>query len=186
MQNEASTLSSDTDMPAAFPSLVRKVLPGASNATLAQIQSLYSWPTGFPQQLAWDWTGDEVFFCPALSLAETYADRTYRYIMSVPPAVHAQDLSYYFYPHFNYGLKASETTARAMQRFIGDFIYGKEMKVTLPSKGSITEVVWRSFAEQTSLLNITSSGFEVARADEVRMQRCKVLDGIFEDQANGI
>lgn len=133
-------------MPEAFPSLVRRILPSTSNATIATIQSLYNYPLNLPEKLAWDWTGDAVFFCHALALAEKYKDITKRYVMSIPPAVHAQDLSCespspsihppednayvdtdYFYPNFDFGVEVNETIARGFQRSLGDFLSDKPM-----------------------------------------------------------
>jgi hypothetical protein len=83
-------------MPEAFPSLVRRILPAAANATIAKIQALYTYPKNLPEKLAWDWTGDAVFFCHALTLAAKYKDAR-RYIMSIPPAIHGQDTSCTFF-----------------------------------------------------------------------------------------
>lgn len=90
---QASTLSSDDDMPASFPSLVRRILPSASNATIAAIQSLYSYPLDLPEKLAWDWTSDAVFLCHTLALMKKYERIAKKYMMSIPPAIHGQDLS---------------------------------------------------------------------------------------------
>lgn len=80
-------------MPAGFGSLVRRILPSASNATIATIQSLYNYSPELPEKLAWDWTGDAVFFCHALDLIKKHEISAKKYIMSIPPAVHGQDLS---------------------------------------------------------------------------------------------
>ncbi len=98
---QASTLSSDQDMPQAFPSLVRRILRSASNATASTVQSLYHYPQDLPEKLAWDWTGDAVFFCHALALVVRFKEITRRYIMSIPPTVHAQDLSCEFQTFFD-------------------------------------------------------------------------------------
>ena len=84
-------LSSDEGMPGAFGELVRRVLPTASNETIAEIQSHYDYGDK-PETLAWDWTTDMVFSCNSANLAAAYKDTTRRYIFSVPPAIHGQDL----------------------------------------------------------------------------------------------
>lgn len=90
MANEGLYTSSDDNMPAAFPSLVRRMLPGASHETIASIQAKYH--PQVPAQLAWDWTTDAVFACPVYNLANALSDRTHFYINSIPPAAHGEDV----------------------------------------------------------------------------------------------
>lgn len=82
--------SSDTNMPQAFPDLVRKILPTANNATIATIQVHFPYPPGLPEELAWDWTTAIIFECNAYNLATAFKDRARRYIMSIPPATHGR------------------------------------------------------------------------------------------------
>lgn len=82
--------SSDEGMPGAFPGLVRQLIPGANDSTIAALQSLYE-PLSQPERLAWDWSTDVIFQCNAYNLANAYSDRAKRYIMSVPPATHGLD-----------------------------------------------------------------------------------------------
>ena len=77
-------------MPGNFPFLVRQLLPGASNATVANIQALYQ-NLSQPEELAWDWTTDAFYQCNAYNLAEAYQDRARQYLMTVPPATHTLD-----------------------------------------------------------------------------------------------
>ena len=169
-------------MPGAFPQLARMVLPRASNQTIAQIQSLYSWLANLPEKLAWDWTGDKAFFCYALDLAKTYADNTCRYIISIPPAVHAQDINYYFYPNFDLGFPVDERVARGVQRMLGEFIYGRELSITAAGE----QIQWSSFASDGNVLNITARGFEMGKADKALIERREGHDWIFEGPLNGI
>ena len=81
----------DTGMPERFPRLARKLMPTATNETLAKLQALYQ-PLSEPAQLSWDWTTDAIFGCNAQNIAKAYGDRARRYIMSVPPATHGQDV----------------------------------------------------------------------------------------------
>jgi hypothetical protein len=85
--------SSDSNMPQAFPALVRKILPTASNATIAAIQAHFPYPPDLPEELAWDWTTAIIFECNAYNLATAFKDKARRYIMSIPPAVHGEDMS---------------------------------------------------------------------------------------------
>jgi carboxylesterase type B len=84
-------LSDDDGMPERFPILARQIMPTASNQTIAALQSQYDYSNN-PPKLAWDWTTDVIFACNAYNLARAYANKAYRYIMSIPPATHAQDV----------------------------------------------------------------------------------------------
>lgn len=70
--------------------MVRQILSSESSETVAEIQSHYDF-AGNPAKLAWDWTTDVIFACNAANIAAAYANKTRRYIFSVPPAVHGQD-----------------------------------------------------------------------------------------------
>lgn len=85
--------ASDRDMPARFPSIVRANIPNASNESIASLQSMYSSTPGLPEKLAWDYTTDIVFGCPAANIAAAYADKARRYLFSVPPAYHGADIA---------------------------------------------------------------------------------------------
>lgn len=92
MAEEGRETSHDDGMPGYFPTMVRQQMPSASNATVQKSLDMYYHP-GFEKQLAWDWTTDAVFACNAYNLARGLPDKAMRYIMSIPPAVHGQDLS---------------------------------------------------------------------------------------------
>lgn len=88
---QGMTTSSDQNMPQAFPELVRRILPTASNATIASIEKHFPYPADLPARLAWDWTTAMVFECNVYNVAKAFKDRTRRYIMSIPPAIHGLD-----------------------------------------------------------------------------------------------
>ena len=92
MALEGKETSHDVGMPGYFRTMVRQMMPTAGNATIQAILDQYYHP-GFEKELAWDWTTDGVFACNAYNLANGLPDKTMRYIMSTPPAVHGQDLS---------------------------------------------------------------------------------------------
>jgi hypothetical protein len=92
MGEEGMGTASDAEkMPNGFPDLVRKVLPSASNKTIALIQAHFPYSPELPAKLAWDWTTAMIFECNAYNLANAFRDRARRYIMTVPPATHGQD-----------------------------------------------------------------------------------------------
>jgi hypothetical protein len=85
--------SRDTNMPDAFPGLVRQTMPGASDETIARIQENYDFSAKSPAKLAWDWVTDSIFHCNAYNIARAYASVSKRYIMSTPPATHGMDVN---------------------------------------------------------------------------------------------
>lgn len=125
MAAEGNGLSNDEGMPERFPSVVRHLLPRASNATVKALMDAFYTP-GLDKELAWDWLTDTVFSCNAYNLAKALPDKSMRYIMSTPPALHGLDLmrkqqnlicldfllffqcfDYYFLvlPQFHFGLR---------------------------------------------------------------------------------
>ncbi|KAB8224951.1 Alpha/Beta hydrolase protein [Aspergillus novoparasiticus] len=76
-----------------FATLVRRLVPGASNATVQHIRDMYPYPDSQLQLVANSWTTDVVFACNARAVAKAYGNRTQRYLFSVPPATHGLDLS---------------------------------------------------------------------------------------------
>lgn len=85
-------MAHDTGLPEYFPTMVRQILSTASNETIADIESHYDF-AGNPAKLAWDWTTDVIFACNAANIVAAYRGRAKRYVFSVPPAVHGQDLN---------------------------------------------------------------------------------------------
>lgn len=84
-------------MPEIFPYLVRGTIPHASDETIQKIQSLYTYPADLPAKLGWDWVTDITYACNAYYTAKAYAPKAQRYVMSVPPAIHALDQSCEYY-----------------------------------------------------------------------------------------
>jgi hypothetical protein len=78
-------------LPEYFPTMVRQIMHTASDETVAAIQALYTWGDD-PAKLSWDWTTDIVFACPAYNIATAFKDRARRYMMSILPAIHGQDM----------------------------------------------------------------------------------------------
>ena len=93
MENEGMGLVAEENMPGAFPDLVLKLFTTADKETIDHIESLFPYPPSTPQKLAWDWLTSVAYACLARSTAEAYKDSARRYVMTIPPAVHGQDLS---------------------------------------------------------------------------------------------
>jgi carboxylesterase type B len=98
MAHDGMNLVADNNMPASFGELVRTAFPTANNRTVARIQELFQFPPSKPWQLAWDWATSVIFACHSQSIAAAYAETARRYVMAIPPATHAEDLSCWF-PH---------------------------------------------------------------------------------------
>lgn len=98
MEHEGMGLISDENMPQGFSDLVRINFPTASNKTIDRIQSLFPYPPDLPEKLAWDWFTAITHACHSHSIAKAYGDKARRYIMTIPPAIHAQDLSCKSFP----------------------------------------------------------------------------------------
>ncbi|KAH7013775.1 carboxylesterase [Ilyonectria destructans] len=123
--------------------MFRTILESANCTTLALCDSKSN-----PAKLAWDWTTDVIFGCNAYSITRALPFRTYRYIVSAPPATHAYDLSYYFHVDQETTPVTNLTIAYAFQRRLLRFIYGEE-------------IPWPKYARRERLANITDGGFEM-------------------------
>ena len=72
--------------------------------------------------------------------------------------------------------------ARAVQRLLGKFIYGELLMV----ESNDRNVKWTSFGDQASILNITSTGFDIQQTLSKELERRQKLNAILEDPKNGI
>ncbi|KAJ3492194.1 hypothetical protein NLG97_g5451 [Lecanicillium saksenae] len=169
MANEGLYTSSDDNMPDAFPALVRRMLPGTSNETVAAIQNQYH--PHVPEQLAWDWTTDVVFACQAYNLANALPDRTNFYINSIPPAAHGQDILYYFYVDQESTPVDYPELARAYQDKIINFMYGKEID-------------WPLYEGVKNMYNITSEFVKTTMPKDLQ-DRCNFINSVVLDRKNG-
>lgn len=93
MAEEGLFTTPDIENKHEFTQLVRRFVPGASNATVQRIRALYPYPDSQIQQVAKDWTTDAVWACNSQAIADAYAGITRRYVFSVPPASHGLDLN---------------------------------------------------------------------------------------------
>ncbi|KAL2106177.1 hypothetical protein VUR80DRAFT_7098 [Thermomyces stellatus] len=169
--NEGMGLSSDEGMPEAFGELVRRVLPTATNETIAEIQSHYDFGD-IPEKLAWDWTMDTVFSCNAANVAAAYKDAARRYIFSVEPATHGQELTYAFYVDQETTPVERPEDARAFQRNVLAFLHGREID-------------WPVYGSEKRVMNITSDGYNNVELPAELDTRCEMVNRVVRDPANG-
>ncbi|KAL2131747.1 hypothetical protein VTI74DRAFT_4647 [Chaetomium olivicolor] len=170
MTGEGKQTSHDVGMPDYFPTLVRQLMSTASNATVRAILDTYYRP-GFEKELAWDWTTDAVFACNAYNLANGLPDKTMRYIMSTPPAVHGQDLSYYFYVDEKQTPVNDPELALAFQTKLLALVRGEDM-------------AWPAYGKDKRMYNISNT-FEATTLPPKLQKRCDLLNGFVLDPANG-
>ncbi|KAK2785070.1 hypothetical protein FQN53_007963 [Emmonsiellopsis sp. PD_33] len=176
MAEEGMTTSSDQNMPEAFPELVRRILPGASNATITSIEARFPYPAGKPEEMAWDWTTAIVFECNVQNIAKAYKAKTHRYIMSIPPATHGQDIIYMFYTDDTTTPVDNATTALQYQSYIRQFVTGQTGKL---------QPDWPAYGQDSHFVNITSEGFMNEVVPQDREATCQFLNKVAADPRNG-
>ncbi|GAB1316947.1 Carboxylic ester hydrolase [Madurella fahalii] len=170
--NEGMGTSHDEGLPDYFPVMVRQILSTASNDTIAHIQSHYDFAEE-PAKLAWDWTTDIIFACNAANIATAYKDRARRYIFSLPPAIHGQDLFHLFYSNQTMTPVEDMNAARTFQRNLLRFLHGYELP-------------WPVYGAGKRITNITTGGFEdILLAADLRA-RCEMVNRVVLDPRNGV
>lgn len=201
--NETAATVPGANMPEKFPELVRKTIPNADDATIELIQSLYEYPPDKPEKLAWDYMSDMLFACNAHNIAKAYKCDAKRYVMSIPPAVHGQDVSCMasppppkkgqvrkqltipFLPDFffyNQELTPVESIpiAREFQERLRRYITGAKNLEKYPDLDD-----WASYDRDETTYDITLDGFEVSQDPLEVNGRCEILNEIFADPKNG-
>ncbi|SPN96553.1 uncharacterized protein DNG_00076 [Cephalotrichum gorgonifer] len=168
---EGMGTSNDEGLPEAFPALVRQIFPTASNDTVAYIQSHYDFADN-PAKLAWDWTTDVIFACNAANVARAYKDGSRRYIFSVSPAIHGQDILYTFYTDQEATPVEKPGDARAFQRNLLDFLHGRDID-------------WPIYGSENRVVNITLDGFDNVQLPDDLAARCEMINEVARDPENG-
>ncbi|KAA8647978.1 hypothetical protein EYZ11_005668 [Aspergillus tanneri] len=184
MENEGMGIGSDANMPAAFPNLARKVFTTADNKTLGHIQSLFPYPPSTPQKLGWDWLTSVAYACLAKGTAEAYGERAFRYVMTIPPATHGQDLSYLFYGTEKSPAVANATIARTLEHYVLNFLHhGGRDHGALPGRPGLPD--WKSYGKGANTMNISEATFEMVPDPWQVNGVCAELLKVVEDPKNG-
>ncbi|KAK4246890.1 lipase [Corynascus novoguineensis] len=170
MAAEGNGLSSDEGMPGYFPTLVRQLMPTASNATVQALLDAYYRP-GFAKELAWDWTTDAIFACNGYNLANALPDRSMRYIMSTPPAVHGQDLMYYLYIDQENTPVSYPDLAVVFKTKLLALVLGDDLE-------------WPEYCKDKHMYNITDT-FEATTMPPELRHRCDLINQFVLDPSNG-
>ncbi|KAL2869050.1 Alpha/Beta hydrolase protein [Aspergillus lucknowensis] len=179
MAAEGLQTTPDVSTAAEFATLVRRLLPGATDRTVQRIRDLYPYPDSEIQAVAVDWTTDAVFACNAQAAARAYADRGHRYVFSVPPATHGLDLNYLFYRSQDQTTMAIEALAREFQSKTLDFIRGQNCA----SGGGVED--WPVYGKGFSTANITERGFVTAVDPWATRKNCDLIFDLIMDPSNG-
>ncbi|RMZ45496.1 carboxyl ester lipase [Aspergillus flavus] len=161
-----------------FATLVRRLVPGASNATVQHIRDMYPYPDSQLQLVANSWTTDIVFACNARAVAKAYGNRTQRYLFSVPPATHGLDLYYYFYREGAEFPGLNVSHARQFQLEVLKFTAGKFKQNNRTDN-------WPFYAPGAKMVNVTAEGIEQSVDPWARMPNCEIILKTVMDKRNG-
>ncbi|KAF2185571.1 putative lipase 2 [Zopfia rhizophila CBS 207.26] len=169
-QLQGNGTSPDTNMPEGFPALLRRILPTASNETIATIRAQYAYSE--PPQLTGDWTTDVIYGYNAYNVANAFRDRTRRYIMPIPPGTHGQDVFYYFYYDQNITPVADPSLALEFRQRVLKFVHGAG--ISRPVYGTTQNI-----------FNVADNGFESTPLLAVLKSLCEMINKVVLDRANG-
>lgn len=178
-----------------------------SSSTISTIQSLYSNDTdlspvsssGILEQTTFDkFYGDIIYECHSYFAAKYWSkgkndsattvpptsatgSESYRYDESVPPAIHGDDMNYYFYDKAVAAVDKAVVpeVAKKFQNYLRRFILGEDMQG------------WPEYSakglESPGWVNITANGFEVIVGgyESVRGKRCETIVALFDKAEDG-
>ncbi|OGM45680.1 putative carboxyl ester lipase [Aspergillus bombycis] len=176
MAAEGFGMTTDVSTYEDFATLVRRLVPGASNATVRHIRDMYPFPDSQIQLVANSWTTDAVFACNARAVAKAYGNRTQRYLFSVPPAIHGLDSYYYFYrSDAELPVPVNGSLARQFQSEVVKFTAGKSNQNNRTSD-------WPLYAPGAKMVNVTVEGIEQSVDPSAN---CEIILKTIMDKRNG-
>lgn len=110
---------------------------------------------------------EQTLSCSSYHLAKAFSGRTHNYIFSIPPATHAQDVAYTYYPT-NPTIGFIPERAIELQKYLVEFVLhgNTPTPILLPR--------WPYFGsmDQARALNITAEGIRQTVSDQAN-QRCE-------------
>ena len=122
-----------------------------------------SLPYTTPQQRS-DLAVKEYFIsCNTISIAQAYLNKTHNYVFGIPPAIHAQDLAYTYYPN---------TPSTGFYPQIAIDLQGYITQFTLtgdPNKGGLPQ--WPEAGPNVKAINFTVAGIQTIASDAAN-SRC--------------
>jgi carboxylesterase type B len=162
-----------------WPSFLLQYMQTPTNATVSRIFALY------PNNDFSSFMKDVIFACHARRIAGTWGHDAYRYIMSIPPAIHGQDQAYYFYNEAsaNPGVQYP-AIAKQFQELIREFITQGE-----PGRANGGNAKpdghWPAYGNSERFLQISQHGFSIEAGEPELKEKCRVLESIIYDPSNG-
>ncbi|KNG83713.1 putative carboxyl ester lipase, zebrafish [Aspergillus nomiae NRRL 13137] len=176
MAAEGFGMTTDVSTYEDFATLVRRLVPEATNATVGHIRDMYPFPDSQIQLAANSWTTDAVFACNARAVAKAYGNRTQRYLFSVPPAIHGLDSFYYFYRSgAELPVPVNVSLARQFQSEVVKFTTGKSKQDNRTSN-------WPLYAPGAKMINVTLEGIEQSVDPSAN---CEIILKTIMDKRNG-
>lgn len=172
-QNEARFLGNQSiKSNADFNTWVQVNFPSASQAVRDQIiKEVYppdysgKQPYTSPQSRSDLAVKEYLISCNTVSIASAYGNKTHNYIFGIPPAIHAQDLGYTYYPDPDGGTPGFyPDVATSLQKYLTSFtLTGNPNRKGLPN--------WPEFGKVGHALNLTTTGIKQITSDAVN-PRC--------------
>ncbi|KAG8525589.1 uncharacterized protein KY384_009233 [Bacidia gigantensis] len=101
---------------------------------------------------------EQTLSCGSYHIAKAFENKTHNYIFSIPPAIHAQDLAYTYYPT-NPTIGFYPERAVQLQQYLVNFV-GKGD----PAAAGQTE--WPIWGDQANAVNITVEGITQVQDDQ--------------------
>ncbi|KAL8825079.1 MAG: hypothetical protein Q9191_004629 [Dirinaria sp. TL-2023a] len=172
------TATTDSD----YDNFIKQKFPSASPAVQSYIiNQLYppiyngSQPYKTPLERITLTIGDLIINCNAYALQRAYKTRgIHSYIFSIPPAVHAQDLAYTFYPDNE--KQTIVPIALDIQQYLVQFI-----RTGNPNRDGLAP--FPAYGNQKAVLNFTTEGVEAA-VETAANSRCDYwLRGAYQPKA---
>jgi hypothetical protein len=182
-------LSSDFDMPARFPEVVRGNIPNATDADISSFKDLYPYPPGLPEKLAWDFTTDIDWTCNVANIASAYKHIARRQLFSVPPALHGLDLMYYFYDEKTMSMANEEDVqlAEAAKAMLLQFMFGKDFELPTEAKFAKELSTWPVYGDEDVFANVTlDGGYEVGAVPPGLQKKCEAINALVMGPENGV
>lgn len=110
---------------------------------------------------------EQTLSCPSYHLAKAFKGRTHNYIFSIPPAIHAQDLAYTYYPT-NPTIGFIPERAIELQKYLVEFI----LHGNTPAPVGLQPWPFFGSTEQARALNVTAEGILRTVSDQAN-PRCE-------------
>ncbi|KAL0579413.1 hypothetical protein V5O48_002584 [Marasmius crinis-equi] len=127
--------------------------------------------------------GEVFFICPTIFTAAAFKDRGYKGQFAPPPALHGNDINYYFPTSTLYGLPALYDNVDFQKTFAESFlsfVISQDPNVKVEPSSILPQ--WKKFSDGQSemVFNITNNAPDIhsAAVDQALLNRCKFWDSL--------